>query len=149
LLKGLRSALDGETDAVAMLSTVVCELHHAFEHFDWTGFYRVDPAKERELVVGPYQGAHGCLRISFDRGVCGKAARDKKTVVVDEVRAFPGHIACCASTRSEIVVPVLCAGELYGVLDVDSNTPAAFTAEDREGLEAICAELGRALRVAA
>lgn len=129
-----------------MMATVACELHHAFAHFDWTGFYRVDPSKDRELVVGPYQGSHGCLRISFDRGVCGKAAREKAVVRVDDVTAFPGHIACSASTRSEIVVPVLTpAGELRAVLDVDSNAPAAFNDDDRAGLEAICAELGRRL----
>ncbi|PCI38644.1 MAG: hypothetical protein COB53_04470 [Elusimicrobia bacterium] len=128
------------------MATAACELHHAFDHFDWTGFYRVDTERERELVIGPYQGPHGCLRIAYDRGVCGAAARDKKIVIVDDVAAFPGHIACSASTRSEIVVPVLSSdGALRAVLDVDSNAPAAFQDEDRVGLEAICAELGALL----
>jgi GAF domain-containing protein len=144
LLKGLSAVLEGETDPVAMMATVACELHHAFGHFDWTGFYRVDPAKERELVIGPYQGAHGCLRIAFDRGVCGAAARERATKIVEDVATFPGHIACSASTRSEIVVPVLAPdGALLAVLDVDSNAPAAFSEEDREGLEAVCGLLGR------
>ena len=146
LLKGIQAVLDGESDPIAMMATVACELHHAFDHFDWTGFYRVDPAKERELVIGPYQGDHGCLRVAFERGVCGAAARERKTVVVDDVAEFPGHIACSASTRSEIVVPVLASnGTLLAVLDVDSSTPAAFTDEDRVGLEAICLELGSRL----
>lgn len=144
LLKGLTAALEGESDAVAMMATVACELHHAFDHFDWTGFYRVDSENARELVIGPYQGTHGCLRIAFDRGVCGAAAREKATQRVDDVSAFAGHIACSASTRSEIAVPVLGGdGALFAVLDVDSDAPAAFDDEDRAGLEAICAELGR------
>ncbi len=134
--------LDGEDDWVAAMATVVCELHHAFEHFDWTGFYRVTAPEL--LVIGPYQGGHGCLRIPFSRGVCGAAARTKATQLVPDVQAFPGHIACSGTTRSEIVVPVLGAdGEVVAVLDVDSDDGAAFDEVDREALEAICAELGR------
>src|ERR1700761_990673 len=116
------SVLEGEPDRVARMATVSSMLAHAFpERFFWTGFYVVDPAKGDELVVGPYQGTLGCLRIAFGRGVCGTAAAERRTVVVPDVEAFPGHIACDARSRSEIVVPVLTAGgALLGVLDVDA-----------------------------
>ncbi len=138
----IESLLEDEDDFIAAMATVACELHHAFDHYDWTGFYRV--TKPGLLVIGPYQGTHGCLRIPFDRGVCGAAARTRTTQRVDDVNAFPGHIACSSSTRSEIVVPVLDpAGEVVAVLDVDSNGPAAFDDDDQEALEALCADLGR------
>jgi L-methionine (R)-S-oxide reductase len=138
----IESLLADEDDLIAAMATVVCELHHAFDHYDWTGFYRV--TKPRLLVIGPYQGAHGCLRIEFERGVCGAAARTRTTQRVDDVEAFPGHIACSSSTRSEIVVPVLDArGEVIAVLDVDSHLPAAFTDDDQRALEALCKDLGR------
>jgi L-methionine (R)-S-oxide reductase len=134
--------LEGEDDWTAAMATVACELHHAFEACDWTGFYRaVTPAL---LVIGPYQGGHGCLRIPFSRGVCGAAARTRQTQLVPDVHAFPDHIACSSSTISEIVVPVLTPdGRVLAVLDLDSNAPAAFDEVDREALEALCAELGR------
>jgi GAF domain-containing protein len=136
----LQSLLEDEDDWVAAMATVVCELHHAFDYYDWTGFYRV--VKDELLVIGPYQGTHGCLRIPFSRGVCG-AARSKTTQLVPDVHAFPDHIACSSSTRSEIVVPVLTPdGRLLGVLDVDSDAPAAFDDVDQRELEAICADLG-------
>jgi len=136
------SLLDGEDDWVAAMATTVAELHHAFDYFDWTGFYRVSGPEL--LVVGPYQGGHGCLRIPFSRGVCGRAARLRETVLVPDVELFEGHIACSSTTRSEIVVPVLTtAGTLLAVLDVDSNTPEAFDEQDQAGLERICAELGQ------
>lgn len=139
---GLASLLDGETDWIAAMATVACELHHALEHFDWTGFYRA--VSDSLLVVGPYQGGHGCLRIDFTRGVCGAAARTRTTQLVPDVDAFPGHIACASTTRSELVVPVLTpSGELLAVLDVDSDTPDAFTRVDVQKLEALCADLGR------
>lgn len=138
----IRLLLEGEDDWVAAMATVACELHHAFEAYDWTGFYRaVSPAL---LVVGPYQGGHGCLRIDFSRGVCGAAARSRRTQLVPDVERFPGHIACSSSTRSEVVVPVLePGGRLLAVLDVDSDRPAAFDADDQAALEALCADLGR------
>ncbi len=137
----LDSLLDGEDDWVAAMATVASELHHAFEAFDWTGFYRA--VSDGLLVVGPYQGGHGCLRIPFSRGVCGAAARTRQTQLVPDVHAFPDHIACASTTRSEIVVPVLRPdGSVLAVLDVDSNAPAAFDALDREHLESLCRELG-------
>jgi len=134
--------LDGETDWTAAMATVACELHHAFAPFDWTGFYRhVEP---ETLVIGPYQGGHGCLRIPFNRGVCGAAARTKTTQFVPDVDAFPGHIACSSTTRSEVVVPILTpSGNVLAVLDVDSNTPDAFTRADQAFLEALCRDLGQ------
>jgi GAF domain-containing protein len=123
------------------MATVVCELSHAFAHFHWTGFYRA--VSDRLLVIGPYQGTHGCLRIDFARGVCGAAARTKQTQLVPDVEAFPGHIACASATKSEIVVPVLSPdGRVLAVLDVDSNEPAAFDRVDQEHLESLCRMLG-------
>lgn len=136
------SLLDGEDDWVAAMATVACELHHAFAHYHWTGFYRL--TRPDLLVIGPYQGGHGCLRIALDRGVCGAAAREKRTQLVPDVEAFPGHIACSTTTRSEIVVPVLTPdGRLLAVLDVDSNDPGAFDEVDQAALEDLCASLGR------
>lgn len=138
----LAALLDGEDDWVAAMATVACELHHAFAWHDWTGFYRT--IAPELLAVGPYQGSHGCLRIPFARGVCGAAARTKTTQLVDDVHAFPDHIACSSTTRAEIVVPVLDArGEVLAVLDIDSDTPSVFREVDRVALESLCAELGR------
>lgn len=140
----LASLLDSEDDIIATMATVVAELHHAFAYFHWTGFYRAVPDDvARMLVIGPYQGGHGCLRISFDRGVCGAAARTRTTQRVPDVERFPGHIACSGSTRSEIVVPVVAGGRLFAVLDVDSDIEAAFTEVDQTWLEVICADVGR------
>ena len=120
------------------MATVVCELHHADDRFDWTGFYRVTGPEM--LKIGPYQGGHGCLVIPFARGVCGAAARKGEVQLVDDVEAFPGHIACSTSTRSEIVLPVWNGkGDLLGVLDIDSDRPAAFDTRDAEALTAILA----------
>lgn len=134
------AVLDGEDDWIAALSTVVCELSHGFAWYHWTGFYRV--IAPGLLAVGPYQGGHGCLRIPFDRGVCGAAARTRTTQLVPDVEQFPGHIACSSTTRSEIVVPVLAGDRVLAVLDVDSDLPAAFDERDREHLESLCAMLG-------
>ena len=134
----IRHLAAGETDAVAVMATVACELHHAFPAFTWTGFYRV--TEPGMLTVGPYQGTHGCLRIPFDRGVCGKAAREGRTQVVPDVLAVPYHIACSSSTRAEIVVPVRNAeGAVRAVLDIDSDVPGTFDETDRRHLEAIVA----------
>lgn len=143
LLDEVSAVLEGEPDLVARMSTTAAMLAQAFApRFFWTGFYVVDAAKGDEMVVGPYQGTLGCLRIAFGRGVCGAAAARGETVVVDDVDAFPGHIACDSRSRSEIVTPVRDgSGRLIAVLDVDSTEPAAFDAEDRAGLEAIVARV--------
>ena len=134
----IAAVLEGEPNLIARMATVVSMLANSFEHYFWTGFYLVDPAKADELVVGPYQGSLGCLRIAFGRGVCGVAASTRTTQVVDDVHAFPGHIACDSRSASEIVVPVLDrSGRLIAVFDVDSETPAAFDAVDRAALERI------------
>ncbi|SIO47986.1 GAF domain-containing protein [Rhodovulum sp. ES.010] len=140
IAKTLATLTEGETDSVALMATMVCELHHADDRFDWTGFYRV--TEPGLLKIGPYQGGHGCLTIPFDRGVCGAAARTGEVQIVADVDAFPGHIACAASTRSEIVVPVRdAAGDLIAVLDVDSDRPAAFADADATGLSALLAQV--------
>lgn len=132
----IEAVAEGETDAIALMATVACELFHGFADFDWVGFYRV--TEPGMLKIGPYQGGHGCLVIPFARGVCGAAARERRTQVVPDVEAFPGHIACALSTRSELVVPVFGAdGALVAVLDVDSDTPDAFDTEDARALEAL------------
>jgi L-methionine (R)-S-oxide reductase len=129
---------EGETDTVALMATLACELHHSDDRFDWTGFYRV--VAPELLKIGPYQGGHGCLVIPFSKGVCGAAARSGEAQIVEDVAAFPGHIACAASTRSELVLPVRNgAGTLLGVLDIDSDRPAAFSPEDAAALAAILA----------
>ena len=130
------AVLDGEPDRIARMATVASMLADAFESYFWCGFYLVDPARGDELVVGPYQGTLGCLRIPFGRGVCGAAAAERRTQVVEDVHAFPGHIACDSRSNSEIVVPVSNrAGELVGVLDVDSVGFGTFDAVDAEALE--------------
>ena len=135
----IEAVLDGEPDRTARLATIVCVLHNAFEDYFWTGFYTVDPAKRRELVIGPYQGTLGCLRIPFGKGVCGTAAAEGVTQVVEDVHAFPGHIACDARSESEIVVPVWNGDRLIGVLDVDSTRRGAFSDHDARALERIVA----------
>jgi GAF domain-containing protein len=137
----IASLLDGENDWIAALATVVCEVHHSSGRFHWTGF---DSLVGGELVGGPNQGGHRCLRITQDRGICGAAARTGKSQRVDDVHSRPEHIACVASTRSELVVPVLSpTGVLLAVLDIDSDLPAAFSAKDQEELEGLCSDLGR------
>lgn len=134
--------LDGETDWIAGMATVACELHHSFEHYDWTGFYRA--VADDRLIVGPYQGPHGCLHIDFDRGVCGAAARTRETQLWPDVSEAPDHIACQSSTQSEIVVPVVTPDDrLLAVLDVDSDTLGALDETDRKHLEALCKKLGQ------
>ena len=134
----IASVLDGEDNLTARMATVASMLASSFDHYFWTGFYVVDPTKDRELVVGPYQGSLGCLRIAYGRGVCGTAAATGQTQLVEDVHAFPGHIACDSRSASEIVVPVFdAAGRLLAVFDVDSDRPAAFDAVDQQGLELI------------
>jgi GAF domain-containing protein len=138
LLEIQRLVLEGSSDAIAAMATTSALLHHAFGHL-WTGFYRVVEPGVR-LRVGPYQGSLGCLDIEFGRGVCGTAASERRTVVVPDVHAFPGHITCDPRSRSEIVVPVFDGeGALLAVLDIDSAVPDGFGDDDREGLEALVA----------
>lgn len=142
-LRSIRELIAGETDLIAIMATVACELHWRFDAFDWTGFYRV--VSPGLLKIGPYQGPHGCLEISFDRGVCGAAARSGQTQIVSDVRKFPGYIACSGATRSEIVVPVLAPNnQLLAVLDIDSDRLDAFDEVDRINLEKLCEMVGRA-----
>jgi GAF domain-containing protein len=124
------------------MATVASMLADAFPVFFWTGFYIVDPDRPDELVVGPYQGTLGCLRIAFGRGVCGTAARERATQIVADVHAFPGHIACDSRSASEIVVPVLDAsGALIAVFDVDATEISAFDAVDAQALERLMARV--------
>ena len=129
---------DGEDDAISIMATLAGELYHNVEGFDWVGFYRV--TAPQMLKIGPYQGGHGCLQIPFDRGVCGAAAREEQTQLVDDVDAFPGHIACATSTRSELVVPCFNRqGEVFAVLDIDSDQPAFFTKAHQDFCEDLLA----------
>lgn len=138
----LDAVLDGVRDEVATMATMSALLHHGFGHL-WTGFYRVvEP--DRRLLVGPYQGTLGCLEIAFGRGVCGAAAAERRTVIVPDVNAFPGHIACDGRARSEIVVPVFDReGTLRAVLDIDREEPGWFEEADRAGLEHLLARFAR------
>jgi L-methionine (R)-S-oxide reductase len=137
----IAAVLDGEPNLTARMATVASMLANSFEHYFWTGFYVVDPDRPRELVVGPYQGSLGCLRIAFGRGVCGAAAQTGETQLVPDVHAFPGHIACDGRSASEVVVPVFGSdGALIAVFDVDAVTPAAFDEVDARALEAILAK---------
>ncbi|MHA7869396.1 MAG: GAF domain-containing protein [Salipiger thiooxidans] len=136
LARTIAALTEGEDDAVALMATLACEIHHSDDRFDWTGFYRV--TAPGLLKIGPYQGGHGCLVIPFSRGVCGACARSGETQLVPDVEAFPGHIACASSTRSELVLPVRDrAGAIIAVLDIDSDQPDAFTETDAMALQEI------------
>ena len=136
LSRTIAALTEGETDAVALMATLACEIHHTDDRFDWTGFYRV--TAPGLLKIGPYQGGHGCLVIPFERGVCGAAARSGQVQLVPDVDAFPGHIACASSTRSELELPVFDkTGAVIAVLDIDSDQPAAFDQVDSAELETI------------
>ncbi len=139
----IAAVIAGEPNRIARYASAAAMLAQAFsERFFWTGFYLVDADKGDALVVGPYQGTLGCLRMGFGDGVCGTAAARRETIVVPDVHAFPGHIACDSRSNSEIVVPVFdAANALAAVLDVDSTAFDAFDAVDRAGLESICADL--------
>ena len=140
LAKTIAALTEGETDPIALMATVACEVHHADDRFDWTGFYRV--TEPGVLKIGPYQGGHGCLVIPFSRGVCGAAARTGEVQLVPDVDAFDGHIACASSTRSELVLPVRDgAGRIIAVFDIDSDQPDAFTQADADALSQILAQV--------
>ena len=142
----LASAVDaitaGEPDAVANMANVAALIWQAVPDLNWAGFYRFDG---KELVLGPFQGKSACIRIALDRGVCGAAARTRDTQRVEDVHAFPGHIACDAASRSELVVPIVDGDRLVGVLDLDSPLPGRFTVADAAGAEALVARIAQRL----
>lgn len=133
LLEQVASLVQGETDRVARMANVAAMIHQTFG-FWWTGFYRV---VGEELVLGPFQGPLACMRIRYGRGVCGTAWKERRTVIVQDVEQFPGHIACSSASRSEIVVPLMRGDEVVAVLDIDSEKLATFDEEDRHWLEQI------------
>ena len=141
LLEQSRALLAGERDPVANAANVSSLIFHSLPELNWAGFYWM---KGGELVLGPFQGKPACVRIAVGRGVCGTAARDRRTVVVPDVEKFPGHIACDSASRSEIVVPVMRAGQVLGVLDLDSPVPDRFDAEHARALEQLVAEFVQA-----
>ncbi|WP_330948230.1 GAF domain-containing protein [Thermomonas sp. LB-4] len=134
LLEQARALLHGERDRIANAANLSALVYHALPDLNWVGFYFFDGT---ELVVGPFQGLPACVRIPLDKGVCGAAARTRTTQRVEDVNAFPGHIACDSASRSELVVPLYRGDALLGVFDLDSPLPARFTVEDQHGLEAI------------
>ncbi|GAA0726721.1 GAF domain-containing protein [Sphingomonas japonica] len=142
LYRDLHSALDAltadEPDAIANMANAAALLWEYLPQLNWAGFYRLIGG---ELVLGPFQGKAACIRIAIGKGVCGAAAATRATQLVEDVHAFPGHIACDAASRSELVVPIIAHGRLIGVLDLDSPVPARFDAEDAAGCEALVALL--------
>ena len=132
----------GEPDGIANMANIAALVWQAVPDLNWAGFYRFDG---RELVLGPFQGKSACIRIALDKGVCGAAARTRTTQLVEDVHAFPGHIACDTASRSELVVPIVVDGRLIGVLDLDSPSPGRFSAEDQRGAEALVARTATAL----
>ena len=140
LAQNISALCEGADDGVTLMATLACEIHHSDDRFHWTGFYRV--VAPELLKIGPYQGGHGCLTIPFSRGVCGAAARMETVQLVDDVNAFADHIACSSTTQSELVLPVWNgAGDLLGVLDIDSDFPAAFDQDDAVELTKILASV--------
>ena len=136
--KHLDALLDGEKDVIANLSNASALLNSYLKNINWVGFYLM---KDGELVLGPFQGLPACVRIPVGRGVCGTAVAKQQTIVVEDVHAFPGHIACDAASKSEIVIPLTKNGTVFGVLDIDSPIEARFSNEDQEGLEKFVAVL--------
>ena len=142
LLAQAQSLLHGERDRTANAANLSALVFHAVPDLNWAGFYIM---RSGELVLGPFQGKPACVRIALGKGVCGTAAATRATQLVADVHAFPGHIACDAASRSELVVPITVDGALIGVLDLDSPLPARFTPADAAGAEALVARIGRAL----
>jgi GAF domain-containing protein len=132
LLEQARALLTGERDRIANAANVAALIYHTLPDLNWAGFYFMQGS---ELVLGPFQGKPACVRIALGRGVCGTAARDRRTIVVPDVEAFPGHIACDSASRSELVVPIVVKDRVVGVLDLDSPTVARFDSDDARGLE--------------
>ncbi|MEZ0495708.1 GAF domain-containing protein [Sphingomonas sp. IW22] len=138
LTAALDALTDGEPDAIANMANAAALIWQVMPDLNWAGFYR---NVDGELVLGPFQGKAACIRIPFGKGVCGTAAQTRETQRVEDVHAFPGHIACDAASRSELVVPIVHDGRLIGVLDLDSPSPARFDAADAAGCEALMAVL--------
>lgn len=138
LLSAVDAITAGEPDAIANMANVAALIWQFLPDLNWAGFYRMI---DGELVLGPFQGKAACIRIPVGRGVCGTAAATRATQLVEDVHAFPGHIACDAASASEVVVPILHAGELVAVLDLDSPTPARFDSQDARHLETLCARI--------
>ena len=134
LLEQARALLHGERDFTANAANLAALIFHTLPDLNWAGFYWM---KGGELVLGPFQGKPACVRIAIGKGVCGTAARDRKSIVVPDVDAFPGHIACDSASRSEVVVPVIAGGKVVGVLDLDSPLKSRFSDADARGLEAL------------
>lgn len=132
----------GEPDGIANMANIAALIWQAIPDLNWAGFYRFDGS---ELVLGPFQGKAACIRIPLGKGVCGAAAASRKTQRVEDVHAFPGHIACDADSRSELVVPIVVKDRLIGVLDLDSPVPSRFTVEDQAGAEALIARIAASL----
>ena len=144
LLAAADAVTAGEPDGIANMANVAALLWQALPDINWAGFYRMvgDEGRDGELVLGPFQGKAACIRIPLGKGVCGAAAASRQTQLVEDVHAFPGHIACDAASRSELVVPVVAGdGTLKAVIDLDSPSPARFTREDADGIEALAALL--------
>ena len=136
VLQSIRAMIDGEDDLITVLSTISCELYHAFEHLNWVGVYR--RVNERTLKVGPYQGTHGCLTIDIDRGVCGACVREESIIIIKDVSTVDDHIACSSDTKSEIVLPIMGkSGTVLAVLDLDSTALGAFDEMDKEYLSKV------------
>lgn len=141
-LQAIESVIEGETDLISAMSTIACELYHAFDYFNWVGFYRrVD---EHTLKVGPYQGTHGCVTINIEHGVCGKCVRDREIQIENDVSQLPHHIACSGETRAEIVLPVMDRqGQVCAVLDIDATQTDVFDPIDVDYLKKICDHVSR------
>jgi L-methionine (R)-S-oxide reductase len=131
----LRALLAGESDLISNAANTAALIYHTLPDINWAGFYFL---KGDELVLGPFQGKPACVRIPLGKGVCGTAAKERKTLVVPDVQKFPGHIACDTASNSEVVVPLIKNNNLLGVLDIDSPTLGRFDAEDKKGLERLC-----------
>lgn len=140
LCASLRALVDGVPHRIANLANASALLWGALEDINWAGFYLME---DGQLVLGPFQGKPACIEIAVGRGVCGTAAQQKKTLVVPDVHAFPGHIACDGASNSEIVIPLMRGDEVLGVLDIDSPVFDRFSEQDRQGLESFAAILSR------
>lgn len=143
-MKAVEGILLGEDDMIAAMANAAAVVYHGMPRLNWAGWYVL---RGHELVLGPFQGLPACVRIPLGKGVCGTAAAERRTVVVDDVEAFPGHIACDAASRSEVVIPVYAqSGQLIGVFDIDSPDLARFTSDDVLALEQVAAAVGRCMR---